>query len=736
LALALPAIVSALLRSYAQILFTRRRVVGVAVLVATLVHPIAALLGVVGAAVALLVARGIGFGRGPIEDGLYGYNAVLVGLTLGAMFEPTAPLLGWVCVAAAMTTLLTAALRSLMGAVWSIPLLSMPVLLVVVWLIPAGTHLGLVAQTWKPLRGFLPAAVSRWELAIDGLGAIVLAPEPLSAALIVIALTLYSRIALSLAITGLVVVGGMLAALPMALDPISESLLFANGALVAVALGGVWFVPSASSFGLAVGGAVVSTGLGLGLTFVLLPLNLPLLVFPFNLTVLSALAAMRQRSRDQSPKSVDFLLGTPEENLRFARTRIARFGAHYSVRFQAPFLGSWTCTQGSNDGPTHLGPWKDAADFEITTTTTTGEFTDTSSARVGELSTRSSAGADEFHRGSGHTLADYGCYHLPVLAPADGTVLRVIDGIRDNIPGEVNLDHSWGNVVMVLHAPGLVSVLAHLSPGSIKVHEGEVLRRGQQVATCGASGRAPRPHLHFQLQGSHLLGAPTLPNELHDVVVEEGGRSRLVSTLEVRSGDVVRNLEVDERLVRALRLPWGQTMQWQGSCGPETVRVDVDLMGQHTLRAEPGGATLYFDPGAHLFTVFDVIDVRRSRPSVLQLWQAALGRVPMEVDHHVEWTDVLPIDFLRSPLFSALNDFVAPFAPMRGVKMAYVVVDNGAEFVVRGRAADPSQRSIETEAVISLNRGVCRVRVTIDGTTFFAERLDPDHHHCPTGASP
>ena len=55
--------------------------------------------------------------------------------------------------------------------------------------------------------------------------------------------------------------------------------------LVAVALGGVWFIPSAWSYALALGGAAVCALLGLGLAPRFERLGLPLWILPFNLTV-------------------------------------------------------------------------------------------------------------------------------------------------------------------------------------------------------------------------------------------------------------------------------------------------------------------------------------------------------------------------------------------------------------------------------------------------------------------
>ena len=40
---------------------------------------------------------------------------------------------------------------------------------------------------------------------------------------------------------------------------------------------------------------------------------------------------------------------------------------------------------------------------------------------------------------------------------------------------------------------------AHLQPGSLKVHEGEKVRRGQVLGLVGNSGNSTEPHLHFDL---------------------------------------------------------------------------------------------------------------------------------------------------------------------------------------------------------------------------------------------
>lgn len=696
------AAVDAWLRSYAQIVFSRRRLVGLGLVLITLTDPGLAAGGALGALVALATSRALGLHADAIDGGLYGYNAVLVGLTLGALYPASPTTWVWMAIGAALATVLTAALRSLAGALVSLPVLSLPFLLVAGLLLPAAGTLGLGAPTWQPAAGFLPAALSSWEPALTGFGALVLAPGPLAGALVLLGLLVYSRIGFLLAALGTLVVFVVHAALPMAPDPLSSSLLYMNGALAAVALGGVWFVPGPASFALGAAGALLSTIMGVGTLPLLARLGAPLLVLPFNLSVLAFLVALRQRTRDAGPKSVDFLVGSPEENLRFFRARLARFGARYAHRFEAPFLGSWVCTQAVGRGPTHQGPWRHAFDFEVATET-------------GAL-----------FRGSGERLEDHPCYRLPVLAPADGTVVRVVDGVPDNRPGQVDLEHNWGNLVLLWHGAGLYSVLAHLSPGTLKVKEGEIVRRGQVLGACGASGRAPRPHLHFQLQAVPRIGAPTVEVELNDVVVERGDRPELVPTLVLEEGDVVRNLEPDDRLARALRLPYGHTTRWSSTgqgTNEETLRVDLDLYGQHVIRSLETGATLFFEPGARLFTVYDVTD---GRESSLRLWQACVGRVPLERRDRLTWTDVLPPDFFRSRLYSAWFDAVAPFWPSKGVVMRYRLREAAEGFVVEGEAQEPPGRwqGLRTAAWLSPETGITAMEIHLGGRCFGARRTD------------
>jgi murein DD-endopeptidase MepM/ murein hydrolase activator NlpD len=61
------------------------------------------------------------------------------------------------------------------------------------------------------------------------------------------------------------------------------------------------------------------------------------------------------------------------------------------------------------------------------------------------------------------------------------------------------IDQTVGNFVIEQIGPGVYVLYAHLDPGSVKVHAGQKVSRGQLLGRIGTSGNSTTPHLHFQL---------------------------------------------------------------------------------------------------------------------------------------------------------------------------------------------------------------------------------------------
>lgn len=79
--------------------------------------------------------------------------------------------------------------------------------------------------------------------------------------------------------------------------------------------------------------------------------------------------------------------------------------------------------------------------------------------------------------------------------------LRVGSKIRATGAGtiiKVAHTRTYGRMVDIEHAPGLISRYAHLS--KVHVTEGQKVERGEVIALSGNSGRSTGPHLHYEVR--------------------------------------------------------------------------------------------------------------------------------------------------------------------------------------------------------------------------------------------
>jgi murein DD-endopeptidase MepM/ murein hydrolase activator NlpD len=69
----------------------------------------------------------------------------------------------------------------------------------------------------------------------------------------------------------------------------------------------------------------------------------------------------------------------------------------------------------------------------------------------------------------------------------------------------------YGNTTIIDHGGGYATLYAHQS--RIYVHEGQIVRKGQQIGACGATGNATGAHLHFEIRinGHYVNPRPYLP---------------------------------------------------------------------------------------------------------------------------------------------------------------------------------------------------------------------------------
>lgn len=149
-------------------------------------------------------------------------------------------------------------------------------------------------------------------------------------------------------------------------------------------------------------------------------------------------------------------------------------------------------------------------------------------------------------------LEDYGCYGVPVLAPANGLVIKAHDGEPDEVPGVVsnNFTAPTGNHVAIqLEETGTYLVIAHLKPGSVTVKTGDSVVEGQVIGACGNSGNTSEPHIHIhhQRQDPNLFplnfaeGLPLYFRD-HDGPAMPSGGFEMDGETVIMTGDLVQHI--------------------------------------------------------------------------------------------------------------------------------------------------------------------------------------------------
>ncbi len=635
---------SSLLCSYALIIFSRRRLVGAFLLLATFNDPASGLTGIAGVILSLLFARLLGLAPDFWHQGFLSFNALLCSLGVAYLYTftwQTAPiyllLLGLMSFS---SVLLTVSLHGIFRTYLALPILSIPFVIL-------NLSLGLVTvfitghPLTPPIRSILLSDPHGMPVMatvlLKSLGNLFFQDNVWAGLLISAALLIESRLSLMLAALGLCEGLWLLNIFTFGQGALHMGTAGFNCVLTSILLGGVLLIPGFASFLYAAFGVAVCVATSAALEVFFRGFNISPMAIPFNMAALLLLYALRFRTVLRAPFPVDFIPGSPEENLEYHLNRLQRLGQNSTIGMRLPFLGKWTVTQPPESKPTHQPPWQHAWDFEVTD------------------------GDGRTFRGAGDNPADYYSYDLPVMAPADGTVVQVVDNVSDNHIGEFNAQQNWGNLVMLWHGGGLYSLLCHLRPGSVKVKPQEIVKQGQLLGRCGNSGRSPFPHLHFHVQRLPQLNAPTCPSEFVRYTEETSGDGDLFHLSGIpRHNTKLQNFEGSDSLASLLQLQVGQKAHFQVSMGErrffETWTIRIDLYSNLFIESDRG-AKVYFYVTGGLFTAFSFSG---SHQSALHTFFLAASRIPFS-NTKMQWQDRLPARYLMHPLEKMSVDILGLF---------------------------------------------------------------------------
>lgn len=520
--------------SYSAMVFSRDSWIGVALFFVTLLYPLSALCGFFCVLLVNGLALALSLDRFKLTHGIYGYNAIILGVALGALYPPNLTLFTLLVAASLLLLLMTAALEALLAKA-HLPYLVFP-FLITLWFVllltqqkdgefyidcVLGDHFGMLgwgdyslsAISDHPVWLLLPNAISEFFVSLSS---ILFRQDIFLGFVVAVLLLCYSRIAFLFVLTNHLLAYFLYQTMGGELFHIPYACFGFNFVLTALALS-CYLVPSKSALFCSLLLIPVQFLAVYASTRLLSYLYLPSFSFAFCVVTLLCLVLLRRRSGAQFPRFSYFLERTPEENLYNNQTNAQRYRWCDYHPFALPFFGEWRVSQGVDGAYTHQGLWKDALDFVV------------------------EVEGSQF-KGTGNRVTDYYCYGKPVLAPADGTVVCVENEVADNVVGESNQTQNWGNYVIIKHWEGFYSLLAHLKCDTFTCAVGDTVKRGQELALCGNSGLSPYPHLHFQFQSAPYAGAPTLSYPFLHYLASQGEEMSLVSCQVPREGDRLRNL--------------------------------------------------------------------------------------------------------------------------------------------------------------------------------------------------
>lgn len=139
-----------------------------------------------------------------------------------------------------------------------------------------------------------------------------------------------------------------------------------------------------------------------------------------------------------------------------------------------------------------------------------------------------------------NTNEDYFAFGREVVAPADGVITDVINGVRDNKPGTMNPYSALGNAVFIQHRKNEVSVLAHFKLDSIKVKVGDSVKKGQVIGLCGNSGNSSEPHIHYHLQNTSVIQDGTgIKCYFQKVIMIDGNKKKTKLNYSPVKGEII-----------------------------------------------------------------------------------------------------------------------------------------------------------------------------------------------------
>ncbi|WP_022846528.1 urea transporter [Desulfurobacterium sp. TC5-1] len=684
----------AFFNSYAGIFFISEPVFGAVLFLVSIINFNMGFAGFLCVLSAYLFARLLGLKETFLGLDFYIYNPLLVGLAIGYLFKLGPLTLIFLISLGILTFLMTYSLSSIFSYYFKLPVLSIPFVIgsFIVYLASLRYSNLFVTSLYPhyPEWDFhLPLFLKGF---FDSMGTILFSPYTLAGIVIFLALFVYSRILSFLAFIGYVGATFVTALMTGSLEKAFTDISAFNYILIAMAVGGVFLIPSPKSYFMALIASLVAVPVVESTKTFWQHFGIPVFALPFNTVVLLMVYSLGLVGYESLTR---FYRGTPEKTLDYFLTVVKRF-PFWGREISLPFTGEWTVWQSFHGKWTHKGAWQYAVDFVIT---------------------------DEEGKtfsGDGILLSDYYAFQKPVLSPVRGRVVKTVTNLPDNPPGKADRENNLGNFVQILDERGFYVVIGHMKKDSIKVKPGDWVEKGTVLGQCGNSGYSPQPHIHIHVQLLPDIGAPTVPFSFAPFIKDE---KIFIDNGVPKENDRVKPVYPDKGLYEKLNMLIDMVFMFEILENGEkkgNFQAVVKMAPDGTFYLTDGIARLYFGINNGTFYCYSF---EGSNKSYLKYIFLSSPKIPLHLEKELVWKDYLPIELVEKRFIKAVFRFLASFNHnLYEVKGIYKAV---SPFSFKGKI-EFLNFQVDTEATIHDVVGFDRIYVGMKKREVVLRRVDDE----------
>jgi urea transporter/murein DD-endopeptidase MepM/ murein hydrolase activator NlpD len=637
-----------------MLFFSKNKVFALLILLVSFFTPFTGACGLFAVIVAIMAAHALGFGKEQLQNGLLTYSVVLFGLGFGTNFEFGIAFIALLVVGALLTFFISAALNAVLNK-RGLPALSLAFIISTALLIVASKSFSGIGLTHRHIYWYnelyalggnrlinLLTNIETWNIPdfvagfFRSISAILFQVNIGSGIILAIGVLIYSRIAFLLMVFGysIAIFFGYLMGGFNQID-MSYYNMGTNFMLVAVALGGFYIIPSVRSFLWIFVSVPIAFLMVSSVGSLMFKQGIPIFSLPFCITVILFLYMLQMRAKPGKLVLTPVQYYSPEINLYTYINGKERWMHIMYHQLSLPFMGEWMVSQGYDGNMTHKGDWGKALDFVVLDN---------------EMKT---------YRYPGNLPEHFYCYNKPVLAPADGLVVEIIDFIEDNEIGGNNAQQNWGNSIVIKHAEGLYTKLSHLKKNSFKVAKGAFVKKGEIIAQVGNSGRSPEPHLHFQVQANPYVGSKTMSYPFAYFTTREKNDIVFHTYKTPNEGSFLSNITTNDQLHQAFNFQPGYLLKVKAdNYAEEEWEVGASVYNETYFYCKQTKAVAYF---VHNGTVFYFTNFIGEKNNLLFYFYEAAYKVLLSSENKINVKDNFPLSVYAMNTVKWLQDLLSPF---------------------------------------------------------------------------